>query len=84
MENKSVYIVYATDDWGTRKDIVGVYTHKEIAINHIINYYSENTDLTESELQNAKFQLNEFYQTQGITKADNFEIYEKSLNEWDW
>ena len=84
MENKSVYIVYATDDWGARKDIVGVYTHKEIAIDHIINYYSENTDLTESELQDAEFQLNVYCQTQGITKADNFEIDVKSLNEWDW
>ena len=48
MEMTSIYIVYATDDWGARKDIVGVYTNKEIAIDHIINYYSENTDLTES------------------------------------
>ena len=84
MEMTSIYIVYATDDWGARKDIVGVYTNKEIAIDHIINYYSENADLTESELQDARFQLNEFCQTQGITKADNFEIDVKSLNEWNW
>lgn len=84
MDTTSVYIVYAADDWGTRKGIVGVYTDKEIAIDHIIDYYRENTDLTESEIEEARQQLNEFYQTQGITKADNFEIDIKSLNEWDW
>lgn len=84
MEMTSVYIVYATDDWGARKGIVGIYTQKAIAIDHIIDYYRENTDLTESELQEAKQQLYDFYQTQGITKADNFDIDIKSLNEWDW
>ena len=84
MEMTSVYIVYAADDWGTRKGIVGVYTDKEIAIDQTIDYYRENTDLTESELQEARFQLSMYYQTQGITKADNFEIDIKSLNEWDW
>ena len=84
MASVSVYIVYAADDWGTRKGIVGIYTNKTIAVDHIIDFYRENTDLTESELQEARNQLNEFYQTQGITKADNFEIDIKSLNEWDW
>lgn len=84
MDTTSVYIVYAADDWGTRKGIVGVYTDKEIAIDQTIDYYRENTDLTESELQEARFQLSMYYQTQGITKADNFEIDIKSLNEWDW
>ena len=84
MASVSVYIVYASDDWRARKGIVGIYTNKAIAIDHIINYYRENTDLTESEIEEARFQLNEFYQTQGITKADNFEIDIKSLNEWDW
>jgi hypothetical protein len=84
MEMTSVYIVHATDDWGARKGIVGIYTNKAIAIDHIIEYYRENTDLTESELQEARQQLYDFYQTQGITKADNFEIDIKSLNEWDW
>ena len=84
MEMTSVYIVYATDDWGARKGIVGIYTNKAIAIDHIIDYYRENTDLTESELQEARQQLYDFYQTQGITKADNFDIDIKSLNEWDW
>ena len=84
MEMTSVFIVYAADDWGARKGIVGVYTDMAIAIDHIIDYYRENTDLTESELQEARQQLYDFYQTQGITKADNFEIDIKSLNEWDW
>ena len=84
MEMTSVYIVYAADDWGARKGIVGIYTQKAIAIDHIIEYYRENTDLTESELQEARFQLSMYSQTQGITKADNFEIDIKSLNEWDW
>jgi hypothetical protein len=84
MEMTSVYIVYAADDWGARKGIVGIYTNKAIAIDHIIDYYRENTDLTESKLQEARQQLYDFYQTQGITKADNFEIDIKSLNEWDW
>jgi CRISPR/Cas system CMR-associated protein Cmr1 (group 7 of RAMP superfamily) len=84
MEMTSVYIVYATDDWGARKGIVGIYTNKAIAIDHIIDYYRENTDLTESKLQEARQQLYDFYQTQGITKADNFDIDIKSLNEWDW
>lgn len=84
MDTTSVYIVYAADEWGKRKGIVGIYTHRAIAIDHIIDYYRENTDLTESELQEARFQLNEFNQTQGIVKADNFEIDIKSLNEWDW
>lgn len=84
MDTTSVYIVYAADDWGTRKGIVGIYTDKEIAIDQTIDYYRENTDLTESELQEARFQLSMYYQTQGITKADNFEIDIKSLNEWDW
>lgn len=84
MEMTSVYIVYTTDDWGARKGIVGIYTKKAIAIDHIIDYYRENTDLTESELQEARQQLYDFYQTQGITKADNFDIDIKSLNEWDW
>jgi hypothetical protein len=84
MEMTSVYIVYATDDWGARKGIVGIYTQKAIAIDHIIDYYRENTNLTESELQEARQQLYDFYQTQGITKADNFDIDIKSLNEWDW
>ena len=84
MEMTSVYIVYASDDWGARKGIVGIYTNKAIAIDNIIDYYRENTDLTESELQEARQQLYDFYQTQGITKADNFDIDIKSLNEWDW
>jgi hypothetical protein len=84
MEMTSVYIVYATDDWGARKGIVGIYTQKAIAIDDIIKHYRENTDLTESELQEARQQLYDFYQTQGITKADNFDIDIKSLNEWDW
>lgn len=84
MEMTSVYIVYAADDWGARKGIVGIYTQKAIAIDHIIDYYRENTDLTESELWEVKQQLYDFYQTQGIVKADNFEIDIKSLNEWDW
>ena len=84
MKMTSVYIVYATDDWGARKGIVGNYTDKVIAVDHIIDYYRANTDLTESELQEVRQQLQDFYQTQGITKADNFEIEVKSLNEWDW
>lgn len=84
MDTTSVYIVYATDDWGARKDIVGIYTQKAIAIDHIIDYYRENTDLTESEIEEARQQLYDFYQTQGITKADNFDIDIKPLNEWDW
>ena len=84
MDMTSVYIVYAADDWGARKGIVGIYTDKAIAIDDIIDYYRENTDLTESELQDARQQLYDFYQTQGITKADNFDIDIKSLNEWDW
>ena len=84
MEMTSVYIVYATDDWGARKGIVGIYTNKAIAIDHIIDYYRENTDLTESEIEEARQQLYDFYQTQGITKADNFDIDIKPLNEWDW
>lgn len=84
MEMTSVYIVYATDDWGARKGIVGIYTQKAIAIDHIIDYYRENTNLTESEIEEARQQLYDFYQTQGITKADNFDIDIKSLNEWDW
>lgn len=84
MDMTSVYIVYASDDWGARKGIVGIYTDKAIAIDDIIDYYRENTDLTESELWEARQQLQDFYQTQGITKADNFEIDIKSLNEWDW
>ena len=84
MDMTSVYIVYASDDWGARKGIVGIYTNKAIAIDHIIDYYRENTDLTESELQEARQQLYDFYQTQGIVNADNFEIDIKSLNEWDW
>ena len=84
MDMTSVYIVYAADYWGARKGIVGIYTHRAIAIDHIIKHYRENTDLTESELQEARQQLYDFYQTQGITKADKFEIDIKSLNEWDW
>lgn len=84
MDTTSVYIVYATDDWGARKGIVGIYTKKSIAIDHIIKHYRENTDLTESEIEEARQQLYDFYQTQGITKADNFDIDIKSLNEWDW
>ena len=44
MDMTSVYIVYAADDWGKRKGIVGIYTHRAIAIDHIIDYYRENTD----------------------------------------
>jgi nucleoid-associated protein YejK len=84
MEMTSLYIVYAADDWGTRKGIVGMYSNRATAINHIIDYYRENTDLTENELKDVEDQLYEYYQTQGITKADNFEIDIKSLNEWDW
>lgn len=84
MDTTSVYIVYATDDWGARKGIVGIYTKKPIAIDDIIKHYRENTDLTESEIEEARQQLYDFYQTQGITKADNFDIDIKSLNEWDW
>lgn len=84
MASVSVYIVYASDDWGARKGIVGIYTKKSIAIDHIIKHYRENTDLTESEIEEARQQLYDFYQTQGITKADNFDIDIKPLNEWDW
>lgn len=84
MRMTSVYIVYAADDWGARKGIVGVYTNKEIAIDQIIEYYRDNTDLTESERQEARHDLCEYNHTYGITKADNFEIDIKSLNEWDW
>ena len=49
---------FMPDDWGARKGIVGIYTNKAIAIDHIIkDYYRENTDLTESELQEARQQL---------------------------
>lgn len=84
MEMTSVYIVYATDIWGEKKGVVGIYTHKAIAINHIIEYYRENTRLTESEIEKARQQLYDLYKTHGITKADNFEIDIKLLNEWDW
>ena len=84
MKSKTVYLVHACDDWGTHKGIAGIYTDKSTAIEHIINDYRENSDLTESESEEAKYQLEECYQTQGIKKADNFEIEVKSLDEWDW
>lgn len=84
MKTKTVYLVHACDDWGAHKGLAGIYTNKEIAIDDIINDYRNNYDFTESELQEARQQLQDFYQTQGITKADNFEIEVKSLNEWDW
>ena len=84
MKTKTVYLVHACDDWGAHKGLAGIYTNKEIAIDDIIKDYRNNYDFTESELQEARQQLQDFYQTQGITKADNFEIEVKSLNEWDW
>ena len=69
---------------GTHKGIAGIYTDKNIAIDHIIKDYRENSDLTDSEIEEAKYQLEEYYQTQGITTADNFEIEVKSLDEWEW
>lgn len=84
MKTNTVYLVHACDDWGTHKGIAGIYTDKEIAIDHIINDYRENSDLTESEIENAEYELTEYYHTQGITKADNFEIEVIELNEWDW
>ena len=84
MKTKTVYLVHACDDWGAHKGIAGIYTDKEIAIDDIIKDYRNNYDFTESELQEVRQQLQDFYHTQGITKADNFEIEVKSLNEWDW
>lgn len=84
MKTKIVYLVHACDDWGAHKGLAGIYTDKALAIDDIIKDYRENYDFTESELQEARQQLQDFYQTQGITKADNFEIDIKSLNEWDW
>lgn len=84
MKTNTVYLVHACDDWGTHKGIAGIYTDKKIAIDHIINDYRENSDLTESEIENAEYELTEYSHTQGITKADNFEIEVMELNEWDW
>ena len=84
MKTNTVYLVHACDDWGTHKGIAGIYTDKSTAIEHIINDYREHSDLTESEIEEAKYQLEEYYQTQGITKTDNFEIEVMELNEWDW
>ena len=84
MKSKTVYLVHACDDWGTHKGIAGIYTDKSTAIEHILNDYRDNSDLTDSEIEEAKYQLEEYYQTQGITTADNFEIEVKSLDEWDW
>ena len=84
MKSKTVYLVHACDDWGTHKGIAGIYTDKSTAIEHILNDYRDNSDLTDSEIEEAKYQLEEYYQTQGITTADNFEIEVKSLDDWDW
>ena len=84
MKSKTIYLVHACDDWGTHKGIAGIYTDKSTAIEHILNDYRDNSDLTDSEIEEAKYQLEEYYQTQGITTADNFEIEVKSLDEWDW
>ena len=84
MKTNTVYLVHACDDYGQHKGIAGIYTEKSIAIDHIIKDYRENSDLTDSEIEEAEYQLNEYYQTQGITKADNFEIEVMTLNEWDW
>lgn len=81
MKTNTVYLVHDCGDWGA---LAGIYTDKEIAIDDIIKYYRNNYDFTESELQEVRQQLQDFYHTQGITKADNFEIEVKSLNEWDW
>lgn len=83
MEMTSVYIVYATDDWGARKGIVGVYSEESLAIEDIIKHLQER-GLSEDDIEEARYELLEYHQTQGITKADNFEIAVNSLNEWDW
>jgi hypothetical protein len=81
---KTVYLVYSCEDWGEHKGVAGVYTKKSIAIEHILEDYRNNYDFTDEELEEIKYQLNEYNQTQGITKADNYDIEVKTLDEWDW
>lgn len=65
-------------------NIAGVYTKKSIAIEHILQDYRNNYDFSKDELDEVKYQLEQYDQTQGITKADNYDIEVKTLDEWDW
>lgn len=81
---KTVYLVHVCDDWGKHIGIAGIYTKKSIAIEHILEDYHNNYNFTDEELEDVKYQLEEYSQTQGITKADNYDIETKTLDEWDW
>ncbi len=81
---KTVYLVHVCDDWGAHIGKAGIYTKKSIAIEHILEFYRNNYDFTDDQIEDVKFQLEEYDQTQGITNADNFEIEVKTLDEWDW
>lgn len=81
---KSIYLVHACDIDGSHKGIAGIYTNKELAIEHIVNHYCEDTEIPVSEIERARFDLNEYYHTQDIVGADNYDIEVKPLDEWDW
>lgn len=82
--NNTVYLVHVCDDWGTHIGIAGVYTKKSVAIEHILQDYRDNYDFTDSELDEIKYQLEEYAQTQGVTKVDNYDIETRTLDEWTW
>ena len=80
----TVYLVHVCDEWGSHINIAGIYTKKSIAIEHILQDYRNNYDFSKDELDEVKYQLEQYDQTQGITKADNYDIEVKILDEWDW
>lgn len=80
----TVYLVHVCDDWGKHIGIAGIYTKKSIAIEHILEDYRNNYDFTKDQLEEVKYQLEQYDQTQGITNADNYDIEVKTLDEWDW
>ena len=59
---KTVYLVHACDDWGAHIGIAGIYTKKSIAIEHILEFYRNNYDFTKEQLEDVKFQLEEYLQ----------------------
>ena len=60
---KTVYLVHVCDDWGAHIGKAGIYTKKSIAIGHILDFYRNNYDFTDDQIEDVKFQLEEYDQT---------------------
>ena len=76
----TVFLVYKTDSWHSynSRDIIGIATHKDLAIDIVLMKASKEGEATS--IKEQLFNLDHILQTQGYAGEGEFQIEQMELN----